>query len=117
METTKPARKPKQEKIPGFTEIEDDEVEALAEQYKAETDEWLAKQKIALETEGKLLAAAKKNKALIAAAKAHKKGYVKVGDVRLQIRAKDPSLKIKVKILGEVEEGAAPEKEESEAAE
>lgn len=115
MERTKEA-KPKQKKIPGFTEIEDDEVEALAEQYSAETKTWLEAQKIALATEDKLNTAAKKNKALMAAAKAHKKGYVKVGDVRLQIRAKDPTLKIKVKIMGEVED-EKPEKEESEAAE
>lgn len=114
METTKPT-KPKQQKLKGFTEIEDDEVENLAERYRDERDAWLSQQKVALETEGQLLKAVEKNKKILAAAKAHPKGKVKVGDVLLTIRAKDPTLKIKVKPMGDLEEESGSESAEDAA--
>lgn len=91
--------KPRQGKLAGFTEVDDDKVEALAEKYREQTDSWLEAQKTALETEKDLFKAFSANKALMKAAKAHPKGKVKCGDFVLTLTVKDPSEKIKVKSL------------------
>jgi len=91
--------KPRQSKLPNFVDIEDDAVEALAEKYRDQTDKWLEAQKVALETEKELTDAFNANKKLVAAAKAHPKKKVKVGDFILTLTVKDPTQKIKVKHL------------------
>jgi hypothetical protein len=93
----------KQTKLPGFTEIEDDKVEDLAEKYREKTDEWLAAQKPALELEKKLKAAVKANPEILKAARSHPKGKVKVGRVLLTLPPPDDDPKIRVKILSEEE--------------
>lgn len=95
----------KQAKIPGFTEIDDDEVETLAESYAKARDAWQAAGKTMLEAKKELLDEAKKNKKILEAAKEHPKGKVKVGDALLTIRSKNPTLDIKVKMYGEDGEG------------
>ncbi len=89
----------KQAKLPGFTEIEDDKVEELAEEYRDLTDKWLASQKPALEKEKQLQAALKKNPAILKAAREHPKGKVKVGHVLLTFPPADEQPKVRVKIL------------------
>lgn len=97
----------KQNKIPGFTELEDDEVEGLAEAYNTVRTEWQDKGTEMGKAKKALLDAAKKNKKIIEAAKAHPRGKVKVGDALLTIKSKNPTLDIKVKMYGEEsEEGA-----------
>ena len=93
----------KQAKLPGFTEIEDDKVEELAEEYRDLTDKWLASQKPALEKEKQLQLALKKNPAILKAAREHPKGKVKVGNVLLTFPPVDEAPKVRVKILREEE--------------
>lgn len=94
----------KQSKLPGFTEVEDDKVEDLAEKYRDKTDEWLAAQKPALQLEKRLQEAVAANPAILEAARAHPKGKVKVGNVLPTIPPPDKSPKIRVKILTGKEE-------------
>lgn len=90
----------KQAKLPGFTEIEDDEVEAAAEKYSDLTAEWLEKQKPALNAEKKMRELIKKNPKILEAARQHPKGKVKVGNVVLTIpKMEDDMPKVKVKVL------------------
>lgn len=98
--------KAKQKKIPGFTEIEDDEVEEAAVAYREATDAWLAAQKPALELEKKLGTLVAKNKAILKACREHPKGKVRVGGVVLTIPPPTEMPKIKVKIIREESEAA-----------
>lgn len=114
--------KPKQAKLANFTEIEDDDVEGLAEAYVEARDAWQDAGKEMGTRKKALLEGAKKNKKILDAAKAHPKGKVKVGDALLTVKAKNPTLDIRVKMYGEEseeeDEGAeAPAGGEQEAAE
>lgn len=97
---------PKQQKLPGFTEIEDEEIEGLAEAFAKVRDEWLARGVQMVEAKNDLLTAIAKNKRVAEAAKKHPKGKVKVGDALLTIHAKDPTTDVKVKLYGSEGDGA-----------
>lgn len=103
--------RPKQEKLPNFTEIDDDVVEELAQSYADARDAWQDKGKDMAKAKKALMEGAKKSKDILAAAKAHPKGKVKVGDALLTIKAKNPTLDIKVKMFGEPEEEEETESE------
>lgn len=102
-------KKPKQAKIPGFTELEDDEVEGLAEQFATARDDWQAKGTEMNDAAKKLKEACEANAKIMKAAKANPKGKVKVGDALLTITPKDPTTKIRVKLFGEDSESEAAE--------
>jgi len=90
----------KQSKLPRFTEIEDDEVEEAAEDYKEKTMEWLEKQKPALAAETKMRKLIAKNPKIIEASRKHPKGKVKVGRVVLTIPHQEDDLpKVRVQLL------------------
>jgi len=103
-DATETEAKPKQKKIPGFTELEDDTVEGLAEQFAEARDEWQAKGTAMNDAAKALKQACEANPKIMKAAKAHPKGKVKVGDALLTITPKDPTTKIKVKLFGEDQE-------------
>lgn len=92
-----------QKKLVGFTEIEDDEIEELGENYVRERDSRMGQTKLEVEAKGKLLAAIKKNEKIVKAAKANPKGKVKVGDLVITFRSVT-SEEVKVKKLSDAEE-------------
>lgn len=100
---TEAEAKPKQKKIPGFTELEDDKVEALAEEFAKARDYWQERGDEMNAAAKKLKEACEANAKIMKAAKAHPKGKVKVGDALLTITPKDPTTKIKVKLYGDDE--------------
>jgi hypothetical protein len=93
----------KQSKLPGFTELEDDEVEAAAEAFATVRDEWQAKGIEMRTKKEELRKLIDKNKKIVTAAKENPKGRVKVGDCLLTIRAKNPTTDVKVKLFGDDE--------------
>lgn len=90
-----------QNKLPGMTQIDDDEIEGLAEKFVELRDDWQAKGKEMMAAKAALLDAASQSKDVMSAAKEHPKGKVKVGDALLTIHPKDATLDIKVKLYEE----------------